>query len=92
MNIIQPRPNIQAPQPQGDCSTQANTYWTGYRCACRVGFTFSNNLCIASQTTGVVFRPAEFIYKISLLYRQGSSTNQCAKEYEVHNGVICDCM
>ena len=44
--------------PQGDCSSQPNTYWTGYRCACRVGYSMSNNVCTASQTTGQVFRPA----------------------------------
>lgn len=44
--------------PQGDCSSQPNTYWTGYRCACRVGYSLSNNVCMASQTTGQIFRPA----------------------------------
>lgn len=63
LNIIQPlpRPNnilSEAPQSQGDCSSQPNTYWTGYRCACRVGYTLNNNLCQASQTSGLVFRPA----------------------------------
>ena len=23
---------------QNECSTTANSYWTGYRCACKVGY------------------------------------------------------
>jgi|GEM_PF-6583995 len=23
---------------QSDCSSSANSYWTGYRCACKVGY------------------------------------------------------
>jgi len=32
---------------QSTCLSQANTYWTGYRCACQVGFTNSSNCCVA---------------------------------------------
>lgn len=70
----------------------ANTYWTGYRCACRVGYLFQNSLCIAANLSSGkdIFRPAEFIYKISLLYKQRPS-NSCTKMNEVFNGQFCDC-
>ena len=31
---IDPRSN----QDPGKCSAELNLYWTGYRCACRVGY------------------------------------------------------
>ena len=59
-----------------DCATQPNTYWTGYRCACRVGFTANTGSgCVAFSASGIVFRPAEFIYKISLLYSNNGNNN-----------------
>lgn len=73
-----------------DCSTLANSYWSGYRCVCRVGFVFSSGICVASSLTGgYVFRPAEFIYKLSLLYRNQPA--QCSNPNEVYNGESCVC-
>lgn len=49
---------LQTIQPQ-DCSNTTNTYWTGYRCACRVGYSLVNGFCAASQmNSDRVFRPA----------------------------------
>ena len=31
---------------QSDCSSSANSYWTGYRCACKVGYKNSSNTCV----------------------------------------------
>lgn len=78
------------PQQQGDCSGLANTYWTGYRCACRVGFALNQGICAPAQLTDQVFRPAEFIYKISLLY-QRPNPSQCTKPNEIFNGQLCEC-
>lgn len=38
---------IAAQSNQSNCSTIANSYWTGYRCACRVGYQNVTNACIA---------------------------------------------
>lgn len=92
-NVFIPTPSpTSSPQviPSEDCTTQLNTYWTGYRCACRVGFVLANGLCVVSQPSNVVFRPAEFIYKISQLYRQ-RPTETCKKANEIFNGQFCDC-
>jgi hypothetical protein len=29
-----------------DCLSELNLYWTGYRCACRVGYVQENGVCI----------------------------------------------
>ena len=31
---------------QSDCSSSANSYWTGYRCACKVGYKNESNVCV----------------------------------------------
>ncbi len=57
---IIPVPTVIPPGPgsQNDCATLANTYWTGYRCACRVGYALNAGICVQSQLSGMVFRPA----------------------------------
>lgn len=52
-----------------------------------------NGICIATRLTTPnedIFRPAEFIYKISRFYRQrGNDT--CSKRNEIFNGRTCEC-
>lgn len=31
---------------QNDCTSTVNTYWTGYRCACKVGYKNESNVCV----------------------------------------------
>lgn len=92
-----PQPNPFVPQtkpaPQyvsKDCSSVANTYWTGYRCACRVGYISEGGICVKTsiQANSDIFRPAEFIYKISKLY----TGIECHKPYEQVEGNSCVCI
>ena len=71
-------PIVQPAQYTEKNCTAANTYWTGYRCACKVGFATVGGACVSAafQPDTDIFRPAEFIYKISVLYRNQPAT-QC---------------
>lgn len=46
-------------QAQTQCTTTLNTYWTGYRCACKVGYKNSSDTCVPltlMRTQGWVVR------------------------------------
>lgn len=53
-----------------DCTKLPNSYSVGNRCVCRVGFTFENGICIKKSLVSDpnIFKPAQFIYKISYIY------------------------
>ena len=71
---------------------QANTYWTGYRCACKVGYSMEAGNCIKSgvHQNPDIYRPSEFISKLSLLYTSPAAPS-CHQENEVHSGGVCVC-
>lgn len=49
---------------QSDCSSSANSYWTGYRCACKVGYKNESNVCVPLtllKTQGWVVREPTII-------------------------------
>ena len=89
-----PRPSIAAEATnyvyvERDCSSVVNSYWNGYACACKPSFRKENGVCINDHQSGQPYRPAEFIYSLSALYRDQPA--KCAKQNEVYNGEICVC-
>jgi hypothetical protein len=58
---ISPAPQIGSSFIQGSCASNPNTYWTGYTCACRVGYTSNDGICVpisVSLSTSYTIRPS----------------------------------
>lgn len=67
-----------------------NMYWSGYKCICKVGFLEQGGICVrfsAPSPQDQIERPAEFIDKISNLYKQPTCTDPNSE----YNGNSCEC-
>ena len=87
---------------QSDCTQASNTYWTGYRCACKVGYKNESNACVPltlMKTKGWVVRQPTILPNSTDAHDdeddvvvQPPVDHNCYLPFEYFNGQGCICL
>lgn len=95
-------PSLPAPtptptaMPEVDCSLILNTYWSGYKCVCKVGYISINGKCVSNRlqvvSLNMYARPAEFIRRGISSGSPDYNRNSCFEENEVYDYTEDRCM